>query len=216
MTNETQFDYIGIKGLMNKTSLDKELKESTDDMNLQELISEEEYIKEIKEMDNMIQDMKNTRSEINLEKSKRMQETSNDYLKYINNEFENEYIANNPNQYILPSKTKITEDKLRFHNQMNTGLKSDKTNASINEYETIKNKINLRNEKTSEAKKKLDCNESEYVKEYLKMNEETNLEYEELMKKYSDSNVESMIKSMEDCVKLGDEIDEYIEDVLKK
>ena len=74
---------IGIKGLMAKKSINQDVKDLSIELEKNDdFLSEEDILREMKEMDALIQDMKNTRYEISFEKSKRIKDNNKNYMDY--------------------------------------------------------------------------------------------------------------------------------------
>lgn len=203
---ENLYEKYGVKFLLNlknsKKFDDDDLFKSLDfnDLDIEynpsepiEEISDEDYNKGVREIDEMIRDIIGTRQKIRLGKLKDKIKTREDLLNFFN-------IRDNDNNKLPPEPSDITGYVNKF--KVNTDSKQN------SDFESIKNKLSQQNIMIKEKEKtNLDAF---LITEKNNKTEQDKL-FEEI--KLADLKCEDMLDDIDDLIKMGEDIDKEIESI---
>jgi hypothetical protein len=170
------------------------------DENVEE-ISNEEMTKNLKEMDDLIMDIYRTKSKLKLGKIRSKVKTREDLLNFLN-------IRDEENNLISPEPASKNSDKFLQKIKINTNSKMNQEFSEIKEKLKNQEQI-LQNKKESTNNDIFNLTSAEKIQQT-----DSNDEMEEIFKqiKLMDSKCEDLLDDIDSCIKLGEDINNIIEE----
>jgi hypothetical protein len=173
--------------------------ESEEEKDYVEEITDEEYKKNINEMDDLIFDIIRTKQKLRLGKLKCKIKTRQDLLDFMN--------IKDKNENLIPPEPCLKNSAVIFDH-----LNLNKTSQTNNDFNLIKEKLkkqeNILNLKKSENENK----DNLFLTTQFtsnKENDEMSLLYEQI--KQAESRCDDLLENIDECIKLGEDLEEIID-----